>query len=122
MNHFPVGIMAKGFLHGFATLYGIFCVGSLFIFGMSFLIPEGIIRIVVMGISLIGFFTFCTIAIVLRCKKPEIFSVREDYYLTIKTEGAKTPDGKLITEITQLEKPKRRPRITSGGKGKGKIQ
>ena len=111
MNSLPIGIMAKGFLHGFATLYGIFCVGCLFIFGMSFLIPEGIIRVVVMCVSLLGFITLCIVGIILKCKNPETFSVREDYFLTIKTEGSMTPDGKIITETTTLEEPKRLPQI-----------
>lgn len=111
MSQFPFGVMAKGLLHGFATLYGLFIVGFLFIFAMSFLIPEGTARYVIMGFGLIGFLSFCIVGIVLRCKKSDIFSVREDYHLTIRTEGSKTPEGEIIREITQLQEPKKIPQI-----------
>jgi len=119
MSQLPIGIMAKGFLHGFATLYGIFCVGCLFVFAMSFLIPEGILKIIVMMLSLFVFFGLCVAGIILKCKKSDTFSVREDYYLTIRTEGSKTPDGKRITEGTVLEEPKRYPQIDNKPKEMG---
>ena len=111
MNQLPVGLMAKGSLHGFATLYGIFLIGCLIIFGLSFLMPDSTIKTIITIISLVCFIGLCITGIILKCRNPETFSVREDYYITIKTEGSKTPDGNIITEGTVLSKPEKYPEI-----------
>lgn len=114
MRQVPVGMMAKGFLHGFAALYGIFIVGFLFIFGVSLFMPSGALRNAIMVIGLLGFIVSGIIAIVLRCKKPDIFSVKEEYCYTIRTEGSKTINGEIINEITQLTTPEQIPQIEKG--------
>lgn len=122
MSQFPFGVMAKGLLHGFATLYGLFVVGFLFIFAMSFVMPEGTARYVIMGIGVTGFLGFCIVGIVLRCKKSDIFSVREDYHFTITTEGSKIPNGEIITEMTAVGSPEKHPQIEEAKEQQGEAQ
>lgn len=119
VNPLPVGIMAKGLLHGFATLYGISIVGCLFIFGMSFLLPDGLLKTAIMMGSLLAFFVLIIICIVLRLRQPDIFSVKEEYHLTITTEGSKIPNGEIVKEITKLDTPKQFPQINNKPKGMG---
>lgn len=111
MNPLPVGVMAKGLLHGFATLYGISIVGCLFIFAMSFLLPDGLLKTALIIGSILAFFVLVIICIVLRLRQPDIFSVKEEYHLTITTEGSKIPNGEIVTEITELSEPRQYPQI-----------
>ncbi len=119
MNSLPVGVMAKGLLHGFATLYGISIVGCLFIFAMSFLLPDGLLKTALMIGSILAFFALIIICIILRLRRPDIFSVKEEYHLTITTEGSKIPDGEIVREITKLDIPRQYPQINNKPKEMG---
>ena len=112
MDKPSVGIGIKGLLHGFAALYGLAMGGFLLVFAMSFML-SGVLQWVVMGLGLIGFVAFSGLAVILKMRKPDIFVVREEHLLTIRTEGSKIPKGKIITEITELDKPRHYPQINN---------
>ena len=120
MNKFPFGVGIMGFLHGFTALYAVFTIGSLFIFAMSLIfMPEGNLKTIVTTVSFSTFLALCIIGIVLKVKKPDIFLVKEERSFTLRIEGSKIPRGEIVTEITELDKPKEYPQINNKPKGAG---
>ena len=121
MNRFPVGIGIKGFLHGFSALYGLFTGGFLLVFVMSFIIPGGT-QLIVMVVGLVGFLAFSILGVILKLLKPDIFLVKEEHHLRIELEGAKIPNGEIITGMTAIGSPKKDSQIEEAKEQRGETQ
>jgi len=120
MNKSPVAVSIKGLLHGFSALYGLFTAGFLLVFAMSFIL-SGVLQLAVMLVGLVGFLAFCILGVILNIRDKDTFKVKEEHYLTIRLEGAMTPDGIITTKVSQLDKPRQYPQIndTKGRTGEG---